>query len=161
MKHQFLIAALALAAGALHAQTVDVRDAWARATVPGQKATGVYMKLTARESVRLVGVSSPVAGVGEVHQMKLEDGVMMMRPMDALELPAGKTVELRPGGYHMMLLDLKAPLAKDGTVPLTLTFRDAKGRQNQLELQVPVAQTAPGAQAPDQGGMGGHGPMRH
>ncbi len=136
------------------AQTVEVKDAWARTSVPGQKATGAFMKLTAREGVRLVGASSPVAGVAEVHEMKMEGDVMKMRAVaGGLDLPAGKTVELKPGGYHVMLMDLKAPLAKDSTVALTLVFKDAKGVQSKVELNVPVTAVAPAAKAGDMPAM--------
>jgi hypothetical protein len=98
-----------------------------------------------------------VAGVTEVHEMKMEGDVMKMRAVPALDLPAGKTVELKPGGYHVMLLDLKAPLPKDGTVPLTLVFKDAQGVESRVELKLPVSMAAPGAAANDKPGMAGHG----
>lgn len=135
-------AAALLLAGAAHAQ-VSVQEPWVRATVPQQKATGAFMRLQAAQDARLVGASSPVAGVTEVHEMKLVDDVMKMRPITALELPAGQAVELRPGGYHIMLMDLKAALPKDSTIPLTLVFQDAQGVQSQLEVKLPVASTAP------------------
>lgn len=136
----------ALVAGNAIAQTaaVKVEGAWARASVPGQMGTGAFMKLTAKDGAKLVGAASPAAGVTEVHEMKMEGDVMKMRAIPALDLPAGKPVELKPGGYHIMLLDLKAPLAKDTVVPLTLTFKDAKGAESRLELKVPVAARAPG-----------------
>ena len=136
----------ALLAGNAMAQTaaVKVEGAWARASVPGQMGTGAFMKLTAKDGAKLVGTSSPVAGVTEVHEMKMEGDVMKMRAVPAIDLPAGKAVELKPGGYHVMLLDLKAPLATNTTVPLTLTFKDAKGVESRLELKVPVAARAPG-----------------
>lgn len=128
------------------AQGVSVEGAWARATVQGQKATGAFMTLTAKADTRLVGVSTPVAGVGEVHEMSMDNGVMRMRALEqGLALPAGKAVALKPGGYHVMLMDLKLPLQKDTTIPLTLVFQDAKGVKSQLELKVPVA-TTPAAQ---------------
>ena len=131
------------------AQTVDVQGAWARATVPGQKATGAFMKLTAKESSKLVSASSPVAGVVEVHEMKMEGDIMKMRAVQGgLDLPAGKAVELKPGGYHVMLMDLKAPLLKDTTVPVTLVFKDAKGIETKTELKLPVSMTPPGGAAP-------------
>ena len=139
------VALAAVTVFAAQAQTVEVKDAWARTTVPGQKASGAFMKLTAREGLRLVGASSPVAGVTEVHEMKMEGDIMRMRAIAGLDLPAGQTVELKPGGYHVMLLDLKAPLAKDTAVPLTLVFQDAKGAESKLELSVPVGTAAPGA----------------
>jgi copper(I)-binding protein len=146
----FRVVALAgLLGAALVAQAQDaavkVEGAWARASVPGQKASGAFMKLTARDNLRLVSASSPVAGVTEVHEMKMEGDVMKMRAIPGLDLPAGKTVELKPGGYHVMLLDLKAPLAKDSSVPLTLVFKDAKGAESRVQLQVPVGLAAPGA----------------
>ncbi len=143
------IAALALAicaSGHLYAQNVEVKNAWARASVPGQKASGAFMALTASADTRLVSVASPVAGVAEVHEMKMDGDVMRMRPLGGgLALPAGKTVTLSPGGYHVMLMDLKAALPKDSTIPLTLVFKDAKGVESRLDLKLPVATSAPGA----------------
>jgi len=129
------------------AQTVEVRDAWVRTTVQGQKGTGAFMKLTAPNGATLISASTPVAGVAEVHEMKMEGDVMRMRALPGLELPAGKTVELTPGGFHVMLMDLKTTLPKDSTVPLTLVFKDAKGVQSKVELKVPVATAAPGGGA--------------
>ena len=126
------------------AQNVSVQSAWARATVQGQKATGVFMTLTAKTDTRLVGVSTSVAGVAEVHEMKMDNNVMQMRALpDGLALPAGKAVALQPGGYHVMLMDLKLPLQKDTTIPLTLRFKDAKGVESSLDIKLPVSQVAP------------------
>lgn len=127
---------------------VKVEGAWARATVQGQQATGAFMKLTAAQATRLVGVSSPVAGVAEIHEMKMDGGIMKMRAITALDLPVNEPVELKPGSFHVMLMDLKAPLAKDASVALTLTFKDAKGVQSQQQVSVPVSTgmpMAPGA----------------
>jgi copper(I)-binding protein len=121
------------------AQSVQVQNPWARATVQAQKSAGVFMNLTSPTDARLVGASSPVAAIGEVHEMRLEGDVMKMHPLKGgLELPAGKTVELKPGSYHIMLMDLKTSLAKDTTIPLTLVFADAKGLESKTELTVPV-----------------------
>jgi len=121
------------------AQNVAVTDAWVRATVQGQKATGAFMKITAKDQAKLVTASSPAAGLVEIHEMKMDKDVMKMAALPSgLELPAGKTVELKPGGYHVMLMDLKAPLAADSTVPVTLTFQDAKGNKTTQELKLPV-----------------------
>ncbi len=145
-----LTAIVALACGSLHAQSIDVRDAWVRATVQGQRATGAFMKITARDGARLVAVSSPAVGVAEVHEMTMDGNVMKMRAVrDGLEMPAGKTVELKPGGYHIMLMDLKTALPKDITMPLTLVFKDAKGVQTRVELKVRVATAAPAVRAGD------------
>jgi hypothetical protein len=146
MKLKALTAILAVTCGTLYAQTVDVKEAWVRTSVQGQKATAAFMKITAKDGAKLVGASSPVAGVTEVHEMKMDGDIMKMRAVPGgLDLPAGKTVELTPGGYHVMLMDLKAPLPKDSTVPLTLVFKNAKGVQSKVELKVPVAAVAPGA----------------
>ena len=139
-------AAIALTAvsGALWAQTVDVQGAWARATVPGQKATGVYMKITAATGAKLVGGSSPLAGIVEVHEMKMEGDVMQMRAVQGgVDLPMARAIELKPGGFHIMLMDLKGPLQKGSTVPLTLTFKDRKGAEFKTEVKVPVSLTPP------------------
>ena len=132
------------------AQSVTVTDAWARATVQGQKATGAFMKITSKDNAKLIAVSSPVAGVAEIHEMKMEKDVMKMAALpNGLDLPAGKAVELKPGGYHVMLMDLKAPLAKDATVPLTLTLQDAKGVKSTVALKVLVGMQAPGMPSHD------------
>lgn len=148
---------LALGASAwAQSAAVDVQGAWARATVQGQKATGAFMKLTAKENAKLVSASSPVAGVVEIHEMKMEENVMKMRAIPSLDLPAGKAVELKPGGYHVMLMDLKEPLKKETTIPITLVVKDDKGVESKVELTVPVSLKSPSGM----GGMGhqhGHG----
>jgi copper(I)-binding protein len=144
------------------APSVQVTDSWARATVQGQKATGAFMKLTAKENLKLVGVTSPVAGVTEIHEMKMDKDVMKMAAIASLDLPAGQAVELKPGGYHVMLMDLKQNLAKDAFVPVTLQFQDTKGKKSQLELKVPVLMQPPGT--PAGGGMPAahmHGDHKH
>jgi periplasmic copper chaperone A len=122
---------------------VAVQNAWVRATVPGQQASGAFMTLTAKVDLKLVGVSSPVAGVAEVHEMTMKGDIMQMRALPSLALPAGKAVTMKPGGIHVMMLDLKAALPKDTAVPLTLVFKDAKGVKSQLQVSVPVRVTAP------------------
>jgi copper(I)-binding protein len=130
--------------GYVTAQTpVKVESAWARATVQGQKATGAFMKLTAPQATRLVAVTTPVAGVAEIHEMKMDGGVMKMRAMPVLDLPANQAVELKPGSYHLMLMDLKAPLMKDSSVALTLVFKDAKGVESKQQVSVPVNTAMP------------------
>jgi copper(I)-binding protein len=134
----------ALLCSAAVAQTVVVKDAWARATVQGQKASGAFMSLTSATGTRLISVSSPVAGVTEVHEMRIEGDIMKMQALaHGLELPAGKTVELKPGSYHLMLMDLKMPLKKDSSIPVTLVFVDAKGVESKAEIKVPVSTMAP------------------
>ena len=154
MKLKSLTLIAALACSTADAQNIDIKDAWIRTSVPGQKATGAFMKISAKDSVKLVGASSPAAGVTEVHEMKMEGDVMKMRAIPGgLDIAAGKTVELKPGGYHVMLMDLKATLQKDSTIALTLVFKDAKGAESKVELKVPVATTAPGLAATTAGDM--------
>jgi len=154
VKTLFAGAALALAAVSSFAagETIEVEHAWARATVKGQMATGAFMTLTAKDGAKLVGGSSPAAGVTQVHEMKMDNGVMKMAEVKGgLDLPAGKAVQLKPGGYHIMLMDLKQTLLKDSTIPLTLFFKDAKGNDSKLELTLPVATAA--GMSPSAGGQ--------
>lgn len=130
-------------------EPVKVTGGWVRSTVAGQKGSGAFMKITAKESVQLTGVSSPVAGVAEVHEMKMDGDVMKMRAVPVLDLPAGGTVELKPGGYHLMLMDLKQKLTAGSTVPVTLMFRDGKGAERRIEVKLPVAAAQPSASAAD------------
>ncbi|MDN4591172.1 hypothetical protein DBA29_22060 [Xenophilus aerolatus] len=126
---------------------VDASGAWVRAAVPGQSGTGGFMKLAAGVPLKLVGVATPAAGVAEVHEMKMEGDTMKMRAVPALELPARQIVELKPGGYHLMLMDLKQPIAAGNVIPLTLTFEDATGAKSTLLVRAPVQAAPTGAAA--------------
>ena len=117
---------------------IAVADAWVRGTVPGQMATGAFMQLTSSTDTMLVGVASPAAKVAEIHEMAMDGSVMKMRAIGKLALPAGKAVELKPGGYHLMLMELVQPLKAGDSVPLTLTFADRDGRKTTKEIKVPV-----------------------
>ncbi len=137
------VAAVFSATG-LCAQTVTVRDAWARATVPGQTATGAFMKISATQGATLLSVSSPAAGLAEVHEMKMDAGVMTMRPIrEGLDIGPGQTVELKSGGKHVMLMDLKTVLRRDSSVALTLVFTDRAGHRVNVALTLPVASVSP------------------
>jgi periplasmic copper chaperone A len=126
------------------AQSQPVVDgAWARASVPGQQVSGAYMRITAKEPTQLVAVSTPVAGKAEVHEMKMDGEVMRMRPAGPVELPVGRAFELKPGGFHVMLQDLKKPLEPGSSVPLTLVFRNARGVESRMDLRVPVSAQPP------------------
>ncbi len=118
---------------------VTVTDPWVRGTVPQQKATGAFMQLTAAQDTRLVAARSPVAGVVEIHEMAMEKDIMRMRALpDGLPLPAGKRVELKPGGYHVMLMDLKGPVKEGSTVPVTLVFEGKDKNRSEVEVKAPV-----------------------
>ena len=151
-----LLLGLALGAATLAAQAqVSVKEAWVRATVAQQKSTGAFMQLSSARPVRLVGVSSPVAGVAEVHEMKMDGGVMRMRAIEALELAPGQVVELKPGSYHLMLMELKSPIKEGDTVPLSLVFEGADKKRETVEVKASARGLAmglghkPGNSAPD------------
>ena len=137
MRRLMTAALLALIAAPAIAD-ITVKDPWVRATVPQQKATGAFMQITAPKAARLVAVQSPVAGVAEIHEMSMSNNVMRMRAIPAIDLPAGKAVELKPGGFHLMLMDLRAPLVDGQTVPLSLTVETADGRRETLEVKAQV-----------------------
>ena len=146
-------AVLALSATSLWAQTVKVEDAWVRGTVAQQKATGAFMRLTADKDARLVAASSPVAGVVEIHEMAMDNNVMKMRQIPGLDLAAGRSMELKPGGYHVMLMDLKEQMKGDAVVPITLVFEDSAKKRFTQDIKAPVKALG--------GGMGGHDGMKH
>lgn len=138
--------ALAFAAHAAQAQ-VAVEDAWVRGTVQGQKSTGAYMRLKSADGAILVGAESAVAGVVEIHTMRMEGNVMRMRPVPRLELPPGHTVELKPGGYHVMLMELKRPLKAGESVPIKLKLEGKDRKPQEIEVQAEVRDlTAHGGQ---------------
>ena len=112
-----------------------MHGAWVRATVPAQKSTGAFMQLTAPAGARLVEARSPAAGVVEIHEMAMVDNVMKMRAISGIDLPAGKTVELKPGGYHVMLIDLKSQVREGQSVPLTLVFEGKDKKRQTLEVK--------------------------
>ena len=136
VKSSFLAALLGLSLQA-QAQT-QVHDAWVRATVPGQPATGAFMHLTSSTDARLVGVASPVAKMVQIHQSNMKGDVMNMQKVDAVELPAGKTVVFDTEGYHVMLMGLNAQVKEGDQVPLTLTVEDASGSTENLEVMAPA-----------------------
>ena len=117
------------------AAEVKATNAWVRATVPTQKSTGAFVTFTSRENAKVVAASSPIARVVELHESRHEKGVMQMRALDAIELPAGKAVDLRPGGRHVMLMGLAKPVAQGEAVPLVFTIEDARGKRTTLEVR--------------------------
>ena len=138
MKKQFfaLIASVTFAAGA--SAQVTVSQPWVRATVPQQTSSGAFMQLSSRTDARLVAVSTPAAGSADIHKMAMEGQTMRMGPVDGIDLPAGKTVSLAPGGYHIMLLDLKRQLKDGDTIALTLVVEDKRKKRQNVTLEVPV-----------------------
>lgn len=128
---QFVFALIASSAIATSAfAQVSVGNAWVRATVPVQKSSGAFMVLRSAQAARLVGVSSPVAASVELHKSSMQDGMMSMDHVDAIDLPAGKDVNLAGGGYHVMLIGLKRQLKQGETVPLTLQLKRGAATEN-------------------------------
>jgi copper(I)-binding protein len=134
---------VAALAGAPALAQVAVSGAWVRATVPGQMGTGAFMTLVSKEGARVVGAASPVAGVVEIHETAMDGNVMKMRAVSVLELPPGKPVELKPGGYHVMLLDLSRTLKAGERIPLSLRIETRAGTFATLPVEIEVAMRAP------------------
>ncbi len=136
-----VLATLALASTfavpAANAQTT-VKEPWVRATVAQQKATGAFMQLTSTQGGKLISAQSPAAGVVEVHEMAMDGNVMKMRAVNSLELPAGKAVDLKPGGLHVMLMDLKQQMKAGDSVPLTLVIEGKDGKRETVEVKAQV-----------------------
>jgi copper(I)-binding protein len=138
-----LVFAVSLAAAAQATAPVAVQGAWVRPTVKGQDSTGAYMTLTAREPLTLLGAETPAAGIVEIHEMKMVGDIMKMRAADTLPLEKGKPLQLAPGAFHFMLMDLKAPFQAGAKIAMTLRFRDAAGKVKTLPVTVPVSLAAP------------------
>jgi hypothetical protein len=147
-----LLAVLSFSATA-YAQ-VSVGDPWVRATVPQQRATGMFAQVTAAQGGKLVAASSPVADVVEIHEMAMDNNVMRMRAVPGLDLPAGKPVDLKPGGFHVMLMGLKQQVKEGETVPVTLVIEGKDGKRENVEVRAPVRALA--AQGGPHGGAHKH-----
>lgn len=154
MKNQFsaLIASLAFSASAF--AQVTVTDPWVRATVPQQTASGAFMQLRSSDPARLVAVTSPVARSVEIHKMEMSGHMMKMREVDAIDLPAGQSVNLASGGYHIMLVGLKNQLKEGERVPLALVVERKNGKRETVAVKATVK---PLTFAPPQSGA----PMAH
>jgi hypothetical protein len=149
LKVLMLAAIGALATQSAWAANISVSDAWARATMPGQKVSGAYMRIQSDADARLVSVSSPAVPRVEVHEMKMDGDVMRMREVQSIELPKGKAVTLEPGGFHIMLMNLPKPIVAGDLIPLNLVV-ESGGKRQTVEVKAE-------ARAPMGGGM----PMQH
>lgn len=147
-----LAAALAVPAFAQQAP-IKVTDAWARATPPGAKTGAAYFTVTDGGSApdRLVSASTPAAGKAQLHNTISDNGVMKMRPVDGIDVKPGAPLTLKPGGYHLMLMQLKQPLKEGDHFPLTLTF--AKAGKVETEVKVEKAGAMGGGSMGDMPGM--------
>ena len=126
------VALLTLSLAAVAAETVKAANAWVRAPVAGMKAAAAYLELTSDRNMAVVAAGSPAAGRVEMHSSTTEGGVMRMRPLSRIDLPAGQTVKLAPGGTHLMLLDLKQTLRPGDKLPLVLSLQPADGSGTSL-----------------------------
>ncbi len=132
---------------------VTIEEPWIRATAPGQTVAGAYMKIKSSKRSALVAVSTPLTATAEIHEMSMEAGVMKMRAVPKLDLPPGKTIELKPGGYHLMFRNIRKPLREGEIVPITLVFEGPGQKREQLHIQALVRALSAGVH----GGPG----MRH
>jgi copper(I)-binding protein len=117
---------------------VAIMDNWVRANAPGQSVGAAYMTLLSAQDSTMIKAEADVAGAVEIHSMKMENGVMKMRMLEELPLKAGKTEKLAPGGFHLMLFDLKKPLTAGENVNFTLSFKDAAGNITQQQVTMPI-----------------------
>ncbi len=146
------------ASAVAHAQSMpQVSAAWVRGTVSGQSATGAFLAIESSEPVSLVGARSPIAASVQVHEMAMDGAVMKMRPVAAVKVEPGRRLELKPGGYHIMMTGVRSTLRGGERVPLSLDFEGADGRRITVETQADVRDL--GAAAPAAPANGGH--MRH
>ncbi|MGB7816122.1 MAG: copper chaperone PCu(A)C [Methylotenera sp.] len=134
---KFLVLAGLLAACSAKAG-VEITDAWVRANAPGQSVGAAYMTLKSAEDSTFVFAETPAAGSVEIHSMSMANGVMKMRMLEELPLKAGKAEKLAPGGFHLMLLDLKKPLKAGEKVTFRLCFKDKTNKITDQTITLPI-----------------------
>lgn len=137
MKHSLLACLLLLNTLPVLA-TVSVSDAWIRATVPQQKSAAAYLQITTTSDTRLVELASPLASSVEIHEMTMEKDVMRMRSVPGLDLSAGKSLSLQPGGMHLMLTGVRQQIKEGEAVPITLIFEDKARKRETVTVKIPV-----------------------
>jgi copper(I)-binding protein len=138
MRNAMVLGALIVSVAMPVSAQVTAQDAWVRGTVPGQDTTAAYMTLRSASDATLTAAKSSVAKLVELHSMSMDGTIMRMRGVPRLALPAGTSVELAPSGYHLMMMGLAGPLRPGQSVPITLTFEDAKGRTSQVQVKAVV-----------------------
>jgi len=136
---------------------ISVQNAWVRPTVGEQDATGAYLTITSQEPMSLVGVATPAAEIAEVHEMKMDGDIMRMRMAERIEMKAGEPLELKPGGYHVMLMALTAPVEVGQEIELSLQFEKADGSKIEMPVKAVAGQNAAG----DHHSHGGGGDHKH
>lgn len=142
----FLLAGLMLISPSVWANSVVVSKAWVRPTMPGQSVAGAYLDITAKQAAKLVAVRSALSSDVQIHWMQMDGDVMRMREVASIDLPKDATVSLKPGGYHLMLMQLKKPILAGETIPLTLVI-ETPGKRQTVKVKA-LAQASP-AEASD------------
>ena len=140
---RLLILLSCLLAASHAAAALSVTHAWVRATVPGQSVAAAYLRLRSDKPVTVVDVRTSVARHAEVHEMTMQAGVMKMRRIDRLAVPAGQPLDLKPGGYHLMLIDVTHPLKDGERVPLTVVVEGSDGKREEARVEAEVRSAAP------------------
>jgi periplasmic copper chaperone A len=133
-----MLLTLAGIASTAMAQNVKVANAWTRATPPGQNSASVYLELTSDSDAALVAAGSPSADRAELHTMTAQGGVMRMRPLPRMDLPAGQTVKLAPNGAHLMLLGLKQPLKQGDRLSIVLSVQSSGTSLTTVKIEAEV-----------------------
>jgi len=123
--------------------SIEIKNQWARASNDGQDVSAAYMTIVSNEDTSLITIDSDVTDVIEIHSMSMENGVMKMRMLDTLDLIAGKPTELSPGGFHLMLFDLKKPLTAGKEAHFTLHFKNKAGQEKTISVTSPIKAEAP------------------
>ena len=123
--------------------SIEIKNQWVRASNDGQDVSAAYMTIVSNEDTSLITIDSDVADVIEIHSMSMENGVMKMRMLDTLDLIAGKPTELSPGGFHLMLFDLKKPLTAGKEAHFTLHFKNKAGQEKTISVTSPIKAEAP------------------
>jgi len=123
--------------------SIEIKNQWARASNDGQDVSAAYMTIVSNEDTSLITIDSDVADVIEIHSMSMENGVMKMRMLDTLDLTAGKPTKLSPGGFHLMLFDLKKPLTAGKEAHFTLHFKNKAGQEKTISVTSPIKAEAP------------------
>ncbi len=127
-----------LLSGSVYAADIQVEGAWARATAPGQDTAMVDFSITSAKEASLTGFACAACKTAEMHSMTHDNGMMKMREVKSIELPAGRRVNLSEGGYHLMLIGLKAPLKAGDNIPLTLTIKLSDKTTVKVEVKAEV-----------------------
>ncbi len=140
LKKWLVILNMACFAMTAHAE-ITISNAWVKPTMPGQPVGGAYMTLVSDQDVDIVEVSSPVAGKAEIHSMSMQGNIMRMKRLERLQLKAGKPVELKPGGFHIMLMELNHQIKEGETVPISFVSQDGTSKKSTVTVKAMATST--------------------